>query len=248
MANDLGGVSVDYSVVTNVNRIFGDRSANGDELLNGHFLNLGTQLGAIGDATVYGYLVDFDDNQALSTQTIGARLVGSHDLDDVKLGYALETAQQTDAFSNPVDLDADYAHLELNAEWKGVNVRIASETLGGSGAAGDRFSTPFATLHKFNGFADVFLNTPDAGLQDHFITVSSPVDVEGLPGPIKLRATYHLFSSDAGSVDYGSELDLDALIPLTDRMKLGLRYADFNADEAFNDTTRFMAWIHLRVL
>ncbi|MEL6431215.1 MAG: alginate export family protein, partial [Planctomycetota bacterium] len=248
IAKDVGGVKIDYSAVSNVNRIFGDRSARGNELLNGHFANVSTDLGSVGRGTVYGYLVDFNDTQVLSTNTFGARVVGKHDVGSGKVGYVVEAAQQTDAFSNPVDVDADYLHLELNGSIEKFNVRIASETLGGSGDVGDKFSTPFATLHAFNGFADVFLNTPDGGLVDQFVTVSRPIAVGGLPGPIKLRASYHVFTSDAGSLDYGTELDLDAVIPLTDRAKLGLRYADFDADDAFADTTRFMAWLHVRVL
>lgn len=248
IADDIGGgVSLDYSTVWNVNRIFGDDSPRGDELLNAHFLNVNADLGTIGKGTAYGYLVDFDQTQALSSNTFGARIEGAHDVGEGNIGYVFEAAQQTDAFSNPVDLDAEYTFIELRGTLAKTTLKVASETLGGSGNAGDKFSTPFATLHKFNGFADVFLNTPDAGLVDQYVSIARPFEVEGLPGPIKLMARYHVFSSDAGSVDYGTELDLNALIPLTKRVKLGLRYADFDADEAFVDTTRFMAWLHYRV-
>lgn len=248
MADVSSSTKLDYSAVWNVNRIFGDQSTQGDEMLNAHFLNVVADLGEVGQGTAYGYLVDFDDNRTLSSNTFGARFEGEADLGEVKVGYVVEAAQQTDAYGNPIDLDADYRFLELAGTFAGTTLKLGSETLGGSGAPGDRFSTPFATLHKFNGFADVFLNTPDAGLEDNYVALSRSFDVEALPGPIKLLARYHVFSSDAGDSDYGTELDLNAAVPLSERIGLGLRYADFDADGGFADTTRFMAWLTVRVL
>ena len=43
-----------------------------------------------------------------------------------------------------------------------------------SGTADDlnsQFTTTFATAHKFNGWADKFLNTPSIGLVDTFATL-----------------------------------------------------------------------------
>ena len=40
------------------------------------------------------------------------------------------------------------------------------EYLEGNGTIG--FSTPLATLHKFQGFADVFLTTPASGITDAY--------------------------------------------------------------------------------
>ena len=76
--------------------------------------------------------------------------------------------------------------------------------LGGDGETS--FQTPLATKHAFNGWADKFLlATPANGLVDAYLTATGKV------AGIKLLATYHMFSSDEGGDDYGSELDLLAV-------------------------------------
>ncbi|MFT5806450.1 MAG: hypothetical protein ACI9LG_000713 [Moritella dasanensis] len=45
----------------------------------------------------------------------------------------------------------------------------------GSDSGDYGFATPLATLHKFNGWSDQFLNTPTQGLADLYLSVSSKV-------------------------------------------------------------------------
>ncbi len=65
------------------------------------------------------------------------------------------------------------------------------------------FSTPLATLHAHNGWADKFLSTPAQGLVDLSVMVGYKAKGFGVA-----KAIYHDFSSDVGSVNYGTELDL----------------------------------------
>ena len=69
---------------------------------------------------------------------------------------------------------------------------------------GDRgFSTPLATLHAFNGFADVFLTTPEDGLKDLYLKAVVPVG-----GKLKATAVFHEFRFENTSGRVGRELDL----------------------------------------
>ena len=239
----VANTTVEYAYIGNVNRIFGEASPVGDFDMSSHILNVGHDIDGVGKASVYGYVLDFDDAVTMSTTTVGARLSGKRSVSDsVEVLYAGEFASQSDTGDNTVDVDADYFLAELGASMSGITVRIGSENLSGSGAVGDKFTTPLATAHKFNGFADLFLTTPDTGLEDFYITI------QGTLGKAKCRATFHDFSSDSGNLDYGTEIDFDAVMPLSDRVKAGIKIASFDMDDSFADVTKIMAWIQVAAL
>ena len=93
------------------------------------------------------------------------------------------------------------------------------------------FTTPLATLHKFNGWSDVTLGgvfNPVAmpnGLEDRYFSVGGSV------AGINLKAAYHLFSADEGGEDYGSELELQATKKLKGGFVVGAKYAAFSDEE-----------------
>jgi len=143
----------------------------------------------------------------------------------VKLNYRAEFAYQTDYAENPQNYEADYYNLELGATVKPVAFGLGYEVLGSDNNVG--FKTPLATLHAFNGWADVFLNTPALGLQDiyGFAQVT-------LPAEIPLRAIYHKFDSDAGDADYGSEIDLVASRKFGKNWTALVKYAYYMGEDA----------------
>ncbi|MDP6409702.1 MAG: alginate export family protein [Planctomycetota bacterium] len=241
-APDLGGLDGTYAYIDQVHRIFGDENAVGDEHMSTHMLNVSRGFEGIGKATAYAYLLDFDDNVAQSTSTYGARFSGKRELDTLGLRYTLEYAAQEDAGDNPNEVDADYLLAEVGADFEGVAVTAGAEYLSGSGDPGDRFQTPLATLHAFNGFADLFLNTPDTGLEDHYLRVS------GKLGAVKAALTYHVFDSDSGGIDYGDELDLTLGYKVDEQISVGFKFARFEADEAFADVTKGMVWVSVGLL
>ena len=206
-------------------------------------MDLRHEIDGVGDFAAYGYFLDFDRSTAFNSLTLGARFSGSQAIDEnLKLLYTLEYATQDDAASNPVEIDQDYWLAEIGIDLGPATIRLGNEHLGGSGNAGDKFSTPLATLHKFNGFADLFLATPDTGLEDRYLQVSGKI------GAVKCAVTYHIFESDSGGIDYGTEFDVTAVYPLNAQTKIGAKIANFNSDEAFTNTDRAMVWINYRVL
>jgi hypothetical protein len=94
-------------------------------------------------------------------------------------------------------------------------------------------------LHAFNGWADKFLSTPDAGIKDSYLTAKIPV------GKWKLTAVFHDFAAETGSGDYGTEIDLSAARKLSDRYSLLFKGAFFSADSASAYTDTDKLWIML---
>jgi hypothetical protein len=232
------GIETFYGFLYQVNRIFGEEHPLGDERMGAHLLHAERAFEGLGRASLYAYLLDFDKSEALATNTAGVRWRGEMPVgEDFKAASTLEYALQRDAADNPGEVDADYYALELGASRAWLTARLGAEHLGGSGDPGDKFSTPLATLHAFNGYADVFLTTPDTGLEDRYAGLSARVGEDAV-----VNATYHDFSSDAGSLDYGSELDLDLAYRIGEHVTLGLKLADFSGDQGFEDVTKAMGW------
>ncbi len=229
-----------YSYVWNVNRIFGDDSPRGDLDSNLHIFNTAYTGSKLGKLSAYAYLLDFNDAGAfgLSSATFGARFSGKQAASDtVSVSYTAEYARQTDYKDNPADFAADYLHGDLSLAVAGFTGGVAYEKLGSDD--GSAFQTPLATLHKFNGWADVFLTTPANGLQDMNVSLSYRVPGEsGLSGML-LKAIYHDFSADVGGQNYGDEWGFLISKKLNKTFTASAKAAFYNADEFATDTTRF---------
>jgi hypothetical protein len=239
IASGIPNLTAFYAWINQLNRVTGDDNPLGDLDTNTHLVNLGYDIEGFGKATAYMYYLDVDDVDPLSSTTVGARFAGERALgEDFDLVYAGEFANQTDAADNPNDVDQNYYLGELGARFMGVTVKGALEHLGGSGDTGDAFQTPLATLHAFNGWADQFLTTPPDGLDDYYVMAS------GTFSEIKCTGAYHVFESDEGSTDYGSEFDLGFSYPLTKELVVGATAAWFDGDDGgFDDVTKY--WFYL---
>ncbi len=236
-SGSVNGLDLFYAHLTNVNRIFGESSGGGNHAMASNLVQAGYDLDGLGHLEAFLYDLDYTDNVGASTSTLGASLAGDHEMDSNKLLYRFSFAQQSDAHDNTADIDANYMNVELGFSMGDVTVKVGQELLGGSGDPGDSFKTPLATLHKFNGWADKFLNTPDNGLEDTYFSVGTTW--EGT----KLLAVMHQFSSDEGDIDYGEEMDLLATRKLQNGMTAGLKYADYTSDTWSDDTTKIWLWL-----
>ena len=229
--NDSFQVSASY--IDKRNRIFADEADldSKDTILNTSYKT------GFGKLTGYAYLLEVDNDTDNSLDTYGVSFSGSKKSGDINFLYTIELATQetNDLF------DTEYVFLEGGAVVNGITAKLGYELLGSDdGQAG--FATPLATLHKFNGWADVFLATPAQGLEDIYLSVSGK-----LAGG-KWLAVYHSFSSDeslAGADDLGDEINLQYTRKITDRVSGGIKLANYSAgDSVFNrvDTDRFWLW------
>jgi hypothetical protein len=228
-----------YSYVGNVRRIFGERVSAGHNNVDTHLINAKVAINDSWSVTPYYYRIDNKDIAAFSTGTVGARLDGSiATSEEGKIVLLAEFATQSDVADNPVSYDAQFVHLSgLWSLPSGLSLGVAYESLGGDTVPGSMFRTPLATLHAFQGWADQFLATPPAGIDDAYATAKYQV------GQWKLTGVYHDFSAETGSVDYGTELDVSIGRSYSDSYSILFKGAFFSADAAFGmpDTDKF--WI-----
>jgi hypothetical protein len=177
------------------------------------FLGAGVKLGPV-NVKGFAYLLDYDPAFFItnSSQTYGARATAAFALaPGLKLNLAASYARQSDYGSNPTDYAADYLAGEAGLGYKALTLTAGYEKLGSdasaAGGAGRAVQTPMATLHKFNGWADVFLTTPNKGLQDIYLGAAYQFDmVKALPG-LNAAVIWHTFDSDTGNFKYGDEWD-----------------------------------------
>lgn len=201
-----------------------------------HLANVSVEL-PLGTAVAYGYLLDFDRevDAGLSTSTVGLRLSGSRRAGALTLHYQGVFARQHDAGSNPQRVRASYYRVQAGAGTPRLTAELGYEVLTGSEEDG-RFTTPLATLHAFNGWADKFLVTPPAGLGDASLTL------RGVAGAFSWRAALHDFSAEDGPMDYGREIDLLVTWKSSWGPLFGAKAARYEADELSSDTTKLWLW------
>jgi len=203
-------------------------------------VNYGT---GIGTMTGFAYLVDQDEqavqNYALSSQTYGVRFAGSQPLSkQVKLGYTLSWAVQSDYHRNPNHYQADYWLAETTLGVSALTATGGYEVLGADkGLALTSVQTPLASYFKFNGWAGKFGTTPPNGLRDLYGTLGYGWKKVGPADAIGLSASYHRFDSDRLSEHYGNEWDLLASAK-RGHATLSIRYARYRADRLLTDTRK----------
>lgn len=190
--------------------------------------------------SAYAYLLDFAAASALDSQTLGLRLASRA----ATLALVLEYARQSDyadSSNGGTVPDADYYLLEIGADLSGWNLTAGYEVLGGDvDPMTAPFSTPLATLHKFQGWADVFLSTPDAGVEDGYLKLA------GKLGGTRLVAVYHRFLANAGGLTYGDEFDLQVSRVLMPGLSGLIKLAHYEADGFGVDTQRIWAQLDYR--
>ncbi len=212
-----------------------DRGARGME---SHLLDVSIDAGPCGTVSPYFLFLDYDEAAVagLSTSTFGLRWTGKVPLGEVwSLPVHAEAAKQKDAGDNPANVDADYVRLEVGAARDRLAFKAGFERLGGSAAEG-RFTTPLATLHKFNGWADKFLTTPGPGLDDLYVSAS------GKAGNFGWTVAFHDFTSDEGSVDYGTEWDAELSWKARWGQTFAVKGAIYDADAFSTDTRKI--WLY----
>lgn len=231
-------LSIDYSYVWNVNRIFGpDGGAQpSDWRSDSHFLLAEFALADEHKLEGFAYLLDFENDNGIpnSTATYGVSYRGK--LGPLKLTGTYAT--QSDYADSPLDYDADYFGISAATTFDPVTISVGYELLGSDDGVA-AFRTPLATLHKWQGWADKFLGTPADGIEDIYVGIAGAI------GPVKLAATYHDYRADEGSADYGDELNVVANFVIADGISGQLKLADYNADEFAADTTKI--WFSLIV-
>jgi hypothetical protein len=242
----LPNTTLSYAYLDEVHTIFGEDKTDpaalindGDTAMDSHLFNIQYTGLPIGVLEGYAYLLDYEDSaddSAFSRATYGLRLAGAQPVNEAfKVVYTAEYATQDDYADGEMD-QQDYYLLELGGKYKGWMLKLSHEVQEGDGTYS--FRTPLGTNHAFQGWADKFLATPVQGLEDTYVTLVG--NVFGA----KLVAQYHDFETDEGSLDAGDEFDIMLQKTFKQHYTLGVKYADYNADDEFGgtDTEKFWLW------
>ena len=242
----LDGLTLTYAYIDNINSIFGPDDNRFDNRSNpanieghSHLINAQYVLRPELTLTAYHYLLGLDNlaiapaaaYSTLSSKTTGMRLHGALS----GFSYALEYARQRDYAGNPVELSSEYYLAELGYSLAGTAFKVGLEVLGGDNGPSNRaFQTPLATKHAFQGWADIFLTTPAAGIKDSYLSAGAPL----LGGT--LSGVYHDYRAERGSSHYGEEFNLSYAHPVPGVKGLvGLvKAARYDADDFAIDTDK----------
>jgi len=233
-------LSLNYGYITQRNRIFAE---GGDLDTKDHLINASYKT-SIGKVTGYGYLLEVDNETKNGIDTFGLRLNGGTSIGEQKITYQVEYAQQ-DSDTAAKSFSADYILAEIGTQFSGLGVKLGYELLGSDdGEYG--FSTPLATLHKFNGWSDQFLGTPTVGLADLYASVGGKV------AGGKWAVVYHKFDADEASAtvdDLGSEINAVYSKSFTKNYTAGIKLAAYSAGDKASgkvDTNKVWIWLNAK--
>ena len=236
----IANVTVDLTYVDEVNRVFGKDSAVGRYNGSNYLANVSYQLPALGKLTGFAYLLDFREAPRDSSETYGLRFTGERPVRQIKVAWLASYARQQERANNPLRFEEDFYTIELTGTFRQYSLGAGLEVLEGDGVRG--FSTPLATLHKFDGWADKFLTTPPNGLERHYVTLGYTTKGVGVLDTLSANAVYHRFQSNRLRIDYGSEVDLQVQAKWH-RFNGLLKYAGYQADRFATDTTKY--WLEI---
>ena len=235
-----------------MNRIYGPDNGQFPGDLGGStsLLNAKVDLGPVGQVALFDYWEDFDPKQCcvaarsnnMSNNSYGFHYTGAYKFSDtVKANWIGSWAHQTDYGQSTLDYDADYYLIEGGVNVKNFGLKVGYEVLGGNdydkaNTAG--FQTPLATLHIFQGWADMFLSTPKAGVEDFYVGGSANF------GKLAMQLVYHDFGTEAKALDtagnslgsYGNEWDASVGYKFGTRYEALLKYANYSADSSVPST------------
>ena len=240
----LENISAEYVYIDRVHRIFGDDSPMGEFDSDSHVVRFAVDT-SVGHFVATGLFLSFDNAPAASGQTLAVGWSESWELEGGTLGLNARFAQQSEYEGQGPTQDLGYQSFGASFARNGLTVVGGVEILEGSGGRG--FATPLATLHAFQGWADVFLNTPASGVRDLSLGVKGGgLDLIEGARPANFAVFYHDFDTDNGRSSYGSEINAVFRMPINDRLTFETKGAVFNGADA-GPADRTKLWLSLEV-
>lgn len=227
----LKGLTVNAGYIGNIQTILSTT-----ENIDAPILNIKYKLSDYGDLIGYGYWLDYTEkeNYAKSSQTQGIRFNGATPkiYDHYNLLYTAEWSVQQDYGHQTVDYETHRYNFMGGFNAYFLTFQGAIEQLNGNGIKA--FSTPLGTNHAFQGWADLFLNTPANGIRDVFATVSGKFWDDSLT----VSGIYHDYTDDTGKMNYGDEWDFQITKKFGKHYSVLAKYAYYNADTFNTDTQK----------
>ncbi|HEX5280099.1 MAG TPA: hypothetical protein VFW28_08465 [Micropepsaceae bacterium] len=218
-----------YAWIGGVNRVFGPDSPMGRFDSNSHLLNAAyAGFGPGLQIEAYDYLLDFRQAPLLSTATYGAHVTSTLSLAPDLTGHVAGAyARQTPYGPNPLPFDLGYDLAEAGLSYAGLTGTAGYEVLGGNGRSG--FSTPLASLHLFQGWAEQFVSTPPDGVRDLYGRAQYAFPLPMISANAAATVAYHSFHADHTGIAYGTEWDGSLDVLFRNGTMLGAAFGDFLA-------------------
>lgn len=230
-------LTLTYAYLDRAHRVFGDDHPAGEFDLDTHALSAAFAVPS-GTVTAFAILNDVQDAAALSSATYGVNWSGSVVREgQPTFGYRLEYATQTDYGNSPAGFDLGMFRAEASLSHNGLSGALGIESLEGNGVRG--FSTPLATLHGYQGWADVFLATPADGVRDIYGRAGYAFANPPFGSAMRATLVYHDFETQNGGLDLGSELDAVLSSQLTEHVGIEFKAALYDGgDSVLADRTK----------
>ncbi|WP_339743727.1 hypothetical protein [uncultured Maricaulis sp.] len=230
-------LTLTYAYLDRVHRVFGDDHPAGEFNLDTHVLTAAFAA-PVGVVTAMAILNDVTDAALLSSATYVVKWSGSVTGEGrPTFGYRLEYAVQSDYGNSPTAFDLAMFRAEASLSQNGLSGALGIESLEGNGARG--FSTPLATLHGYQGWADVFLTTPADGIRDVYGRAGYAFPNPPFGSAMGATVVFHNFEAENGGADLGSEFDAVLSSQLTEHVGLEFKAALYDGgDSALADRTK----------
>ncbi len=234
----VGRLKATYLYLDRINRVFGEKL---DWDSDSHAFNATYALAEPLKLEGFLYALNFKQSPVNSTVTYGVRATGATWVSLVKLAYAGSYARQRDYRGNPGTFALDYWSGEVAGTFDIYTLKANYEVLGSDGVRG--FGTPLATLHAFQGWADVFLTTPAKGIKDAnlSLTVRPRMKWTYLYN-LEFFARYNDFHTDVGNAGLGHEWDLQATAAINPKLTALVKLADYRGP-AIGPASRTKVWV-----
>ena len=199
-----------------------DENLDGLILLNAKYSGLADQ-----NITTFCYLLETENetSAARDSATYGARFNGKLS----SLNYDLTYAHQSD-YKDGDNHNSDMVNAFIGAKFEPFGFGAGYSYISGQDGDDRPFDTLYSTAHKFNGWADTFLNTNGGtlagGLSDYY------VQAETKWMGTNFKAVYHYFDTTEkinGFDDaYGDEIDFLIVKKISKNLKVLAKYACYS--------------------
>jgi hypothetical protein len=218
-----------YAYVEHVNRVLGQmRDWDSDSHLANLTWSPAEQLRLEG----FVYALDFSNSRPNTSLTRGVKASGKTWVSLFQLAYDGTWARQSDYHHATTPFSLDYWQVDLAGTFDIYTAKVDYEQLDGNGVRG--FSTPLATTHGFQGWADAWVMPLGGnksfvdGLKDlnFSLNLKPRFKLPYLYNP-DLLVRYYDFSDERTGAHLAHEWDAQVLAAITPKLSAGLKYADF---------------------
>jgi hypothetical protein len=225
----VGPLRATYVYIDKVNRVLGPVSNwNSDS----HLFNASYAVAPALRLEGFVYALDFSNSPLNNSITKGFKVSGKLPVGPVSVAYNAAYADQRDYRRGSLPgFNLGYYEGDVAATYAIYTAKVGYEVLDGNGARG--FTTPLATTHAFNGWADAWVSP---GGNKSFVDGIKDLSVAAVARPkFKVKylfnpeftAVYHDFHDERTGAALADEIDLQAAAAVTSKLTVTLKYADF---------------------